>query len=99
MILFEIMIKLPILSYQYLIQGYIMTISNEVLALISQVAQKQVSANEELLSTGLIDSVSAMDLVMAIKQKFDVDLPFEQLVDILANSANIIQYVENNYKG
>lgn len=76
-----------------------MSVSNEVLALISQVAQKQVSANEELLSTGLIDSVSAMDLVMGIKQKFDVDLPFEQLVDILANSANIIQYVENNYKG
>ena len=76
-----------------------MSVSNEVLALISQVAQKQVSANEELLSTGLIDSVSAMDLVMAIKQKFYVDLPFEQLVDILANSANIIQYVENNYKG
>lgn len=76
-----------------------MSVSNEVLALISQVAQKQVSVNEELLSTGLIDSVSAMDLVMAIKQKFDVDLPFEQLVDILANSANIIQYVENNYKG
>lgn len=76
-----------------------MSVSNEVLALISQVAQKRVSANEELLSTGLIDSVSAMDLVMAIKQKFDVDLPFEQLVDILANSANIIQYVENNYKG
>ena len=76
-----------------------MSVSNEVLALMSQVAQKQVSANEELLSTGLIDSVSAMDLVMAIKQKFDVDLPFEQLVDILANSANIIQYVENNYKG
>lgn len=76
-----------------------MSVSNEVLALISQVAQKQVSANEELLSTGLIDSVSAMDSVMAIKQKFDVDLPFEQLVDILANSANIIQYVENNYKG
>ena len=75
-----------------------MSVSNEVLALISQVAQKQVSANEELLSTGLIDSVSAMDLVMAIKQKFDVDLPFEQLVDILANSANIIQYVENNSK-
>ena len=76
-----------------------MSVSNEVLALISQVAQKQVSANEELLSTGLIDSVSAMDFVMDIKQKFDVDLPFEQLVDILANSANIIQYVENNYKG
>ena len=76
-----------------------MSVSNEVLPLLSQVAQKQVSANEELLSTGLIDSVSAMDLVMAIKQKFDVDLPFEQLVDILANSANIIQYVENNYKG
>ena len=76
-----------------------MSVSNEVLALISQVTQKQVSANEELLSTGLIDSVSAMDLVMAIKQKFDVDLPFEQLIDILANSANIIQYVENNYKG
>lgn len=76
-----------------------MSVSGEVLTLISQVAQKQVSANEELLSTGLIDSVSAMDLVMAIKQKFDVDLPFEQLVDILANSANVIQYVENNYKG
>ena len=41
-----------------------MSVSNEVLALISQVAQKQVSANEELLSTGLIDSVSAMDLML-----------------------------------
>ena len=68
-----------------------MSVSNEVLALISQVAQKQVSANEELLSTGLIDSVSAMDLVMDIKQKFDVDLPFEQLVDILANSFLVLQ--------
>lgn len=76
-----------------------MSISNEVLTLISQVAQKQVSENEELLTTGLIDSISAMDLVLAIKQKFDVDLPFEQLVDILANSTNVIQYVENNYKG
>lgn len=76
-----------------------MSVSSEVLTLISQVAQKQVSENEELLATGLIDSISAMDLVLAIKQKFDVDLPFEQLVDILANSANVIQYVENNYKG
>lgn len=76
-----------------------MSVSSEVLTLISQVAQKQVSENEELLATGLIDSISAMDLVLAIKKKFDVDLPFEQLVDILANSANVIKYVENNYKG
>ncbi|CAM3716750.1 MULTISPECIES: acyl carrier protein [Avibacterium] len=76
-----------------------MSISNEVLTLISQVAQKRVSENEDLLATGLIDSISAMDLVMAIKQKFGVDLPFDQLVDILSNSANVIQYVENNYKG
>ena len=76
-----------------------MSVSNEVWRWFHKLHKKQVSANEELLSTGIIDSVSAMDLVMAIKQKFDVDLPFEQLVDILANSANIIQYVENNYKG
>lgn len=76
-----------------------MSVSNEVLSLISQVAQKKVTVNEELLATGLIDSISAMDLVVAIKQKFGVDLPFDQLVDILANSSNVIQYVENNYKG
>lgn len=76
-----------------------MSVSNEVLALVSQVAQKQVSINEELLTTGLIDSMSAMDLVVAIKEKFNVDLPFEQLVDILSNSTNLIQYIENNYKG
>lgn len=76
-----------------------MSVSNEVLSLISQVAQKKVAVNEELLATGLIDSISAMDLVVAIKQKFGVDLPFDQLVDILANSSNVIQYVENNYKG
>lgn len=76
-----------------------MSVSTDVLALISQVAQKQVSTNEELLVTGLIDSISAMDLVVAIKDKFDIDLPFDQLVDILANSSNVIQYVENNYKG
>lgn len=83
----------------FLYEGFIMSISNEVLTLISQVSQKRVSENEDLLATGLIDSISAMDLVIAIKQKFGVDLPFDQLVDILSNSANVIQYVENNYKG
>lgn len=76
-----------------------MSVSQDVLAIVSQIAQKQISANEELLTTGLIDSISAMDLVLAIKEKFNVDLPFEQLVDILANSSNLIQYIEQHYKG
>ncbi|QMT31897.1 acyl carrier protein [Alysiella filiformis] len=76
-----------------------MSVSQDVLAIVSQIAQKQISANEELLTTGLIDSISAMDLVMAVKEKFNVDLPFEKLVDILANSSNLIQYIEQHYKG
>ena len=40
-----------------------MSTSKQVLQLISQIVQKDVSDSEELLSSGLIDSVSVMDFV------------------------------------
>ena len=73
-----------------------MPISKEVLALVSKAAQKQVS---ELLASGLIDSISAMDLMLSIQEKFNVEIPFEQVVNIFANTSNIIEFVERNYKG
>ncbi|RKV77903.1 MAG: acyl carrier protein, partial [Neisseria sp.] len=35
-----------------------MSITNEILTLVSKAAQKQVSEHEELLASGLIDSIS-----------------------------------------
>ena len=51
-----------------------MSTSKQVLQLISQIVQKDVSDSEELLSSGLIDSVSVMDLVVAIKETFHVEI-------------------------
>lgn len=76
-----------------------MSISKEVLTLVSKAAQKQVSEHEELLASGLIDSISAMDLMLSIQEKFNVEIPFEQVVNIFANTSNIIEFVERNYKG
>lgn len=75
-----------------------MTTSEKVLQLISQIAQKKVSNSQELLSTGLIDSIGVMDLVVAIKQEFQVEIPFEEIVNIMGNTTTIIEYVENHKK-
>lgn len=75
-----------------------MTTAEKTLQLISKVAQKKVSNSEELLSTGLIDSIGVMDLVIAIKQEFQVEIPFEEIVNIMSNTATIIEYVENHRK-
>jgi conserved domain protein len=75
-----------------------MSTSKQVLQIISQIVQKDVSDSEELLSSGLIDSVSVMDLVVAIKETFHVEIPFEEIVEIMSNSSTIIEYVEKHKK-
>ena len=59
-----------------------MSITNEILTLVSKAAQKQVSEHEELLASGLIDSISAMDLMLSIQEKFNVEIPFEQVTSL-----------------
>lgn len=76
-----------------------MSISTKVLTLISRVAQKNISENQELLASGLIDSVGAMELVLAVQKEFAVEIPFECIADVLSNSSKLIQFVENNIKG
>lgn len=76
-----------------------MSISAKVLTLISRLAQKNISENQELLASGLIDSVSAMELVLAVQNEFAVEIPFERIADVLSNSSKLIQFVENNFKG
>ena len=40
-----------------------------------------------------------MDLMLSIQEKFNVEIPFEQVVNIFPNTSNIIEFVERNYKG
>lgn len=75
-----------------------MSIEAKVLTIISKIAQKPVQSGEELLSTGLIDSMSAMDLMLAIKQEFGIEVPFDQIIDIFANTDNLVSFVKNNTK-
>lgn len=76
-----------------------MSISTKVLTLISRAAQKNISENQELLASGLIDSVGAMELVLAVQNEFAVEIPFERIADVLSNSSKLIQFVEDNIKG
>lgn len=39
-----------------------------------------------------------MDLVVAIKETFHVEIPFEEIVEIMSNSSTIIEYVEKHKK-
>ncbi len=75
-----------------------MSIETQVLATVTKIIQKKVEINQELIVSGLIDSMSAMELIAEIDQEFGVEIPFEQILDILSNTTTLVDFVAKNVK-
>lgn len=66
----------------------------KVLGIIEQTVQKKVNLDDGLLSTGLLDSITAVDLIMLIQEELDIDIPITEANEILATVQSLVSYVE-----
>ncbi|MDG6881409.1 acyl carrier protein [Phocoenobacter uteri] len=76
-----------------------MSLESKILKMVAKGVQKnKVELGQELISTGLIDSISVMELIMEIKKEFGVEIPFEQIMDIFADTKTLVDFIKKNVK-
>ncbi len=60
--------------------------------LINNIIMKPVTDNEDLINTGLLDSVSIVELLMTIEKKFHIEV---SLADITPSNFSTLNTIEN----
>ncbi len=68
----------------------------QLLEIIEECVQKKVTLDDGLLSTGLLDSIVAVDLILSIQSELGVEIPITEAVEILSTVQTVVDYVENN---
>lgn len=68
-------------------------IEARVLGLVESAALRKVALEEPLLDSGLIDSISAVDLALQIEHEFGVVVPAEKIHEHLRNVSALTRYV------
>ncbi len=68
----------------------------QLLEIIEECVKKKVTLDDGLLSTGLLDSIVAVDLILSIQAKLGIEIPITEAVDILSTVQTLVDYVEVN---
>lgn len=65
----------------------------DILAIVESVVLKPVAADASLVKSGLVDSMSAVDITLAIEDKYGCAIPAPEIAEILETVQGICQYV------
>lgn len=68
----------------------------KIMQIISEKAMKKVQIDDEILSDGLIDSISAVDLALDIEAEFNCAIPAHEIGLHMKTPRVLIEYVRNN---
>ncbi|GAB2903629.1 phosphopantetheine-binding protein [Paralcaligenes sp. KSB-10] len=68
----------------------------EILAIVESVIFKSVAPDTSLVKSGLVDSMAAVDIALAIEDKFGCGLPAPEIAQILESVKSITAYVAAN---
>ncbi len=64
-----------------------------VLKIVEGVTLKKVELDEPLLASGLVDSISAVDLALMMEAEFGVDMPAERLHEYMRTVRTLADHV------
>ncbi|MGY0217923.1 acyl carrier protein [Endozoicomonadaceae bacterium StTr2] len=71
-----------------------------IIALIKDITFKNVTLDQPLVSSGLLDSVAMVDLVLALEAEFDLSIDIEDLTpEKLENVEQIAELVREKQAG
>ncbi|TAL88831.1 MAG: acyl carrier protein [Candidimonas sp.] len=68
-------------------------IEPEILAIVESVIFKSVTADASLVKSGLVDSMAAVDIALAIEDKFSCAIPAPEIAEIMETVKSMTQYV------
>lgn len=65
----------------------------EILAIVESVILKPVTADASLVKSGLVDSMAAVDITLAIEDKYGCAIPAPEIAEIMETVQSIRGYV------
>ncbi|MEO6984358.1 MAG: acyl carrier protein [Paralcaligenes sp.] len=68
-------------------------IEAEILAIVESVIFKSVGADVSLVKSGLVDSMAAVDIALAIEDKFSCAIPAPEIAEIMETAKSMAKYV------
>ncbi len=68
-------------------------IEAEILAIVESVIFKSVGADASLVKSGLVDSMAAVDIALAIEDKFSCAIPAPEIAEIMETAKSMAKYV------
>ena len=69
------------------------TIENQILDIVEAIVFKRVAPDELLLESGLVDSITAVDLVLLVESELGVEIPAEKIHEHLRTARSLASYV------
>ncbi len=70
-----------------------LNIEGRVLKLVQAITFKPVDMDELLLDSGLVDSISAVDLALQVESEFGVQMPAEKIHEYMRTARTLTSYV------
>lgn len=68
----------------------------KVLAILEKTVQRKIGLDEELLNSGLIDSISAVDVALTIESEFNIQISATEIADCLSTAQTLINHVRTH---
>lgn len=72
-------------------------IARKVTEIVEAVALRKVNLDEPLLTSGLVDSISAVDLALQMEAEFGIKMPAEKIHECMETTRTLIGYVLATY--
>ncbi|OWT55212.1 acyl carrier protein [Candidimonas nitroreducens] len=68
-------------------------LETEIVAIVESVILKPVAANASLVKSGLVDSMAAVDIALAIEEQYGCGIPAPEIAEIMETVQSICLYV------
>ncbi|KFC81551.1 acyl carrier protein [Buttiauxella agrestis] len=68
----------------------------KILALFENVLSRKVEFNDELIESGILDSITAVDIVLDVQAEFGCAIPPTEVANILKTPAILAAWIEEN---
>ncbi|HEV7164524.1 MAG TPA: acyl carrier protein [Gammaproteobacteria bacterium] len=71
-------------------------VESEVLNILQEATKTKISLDQPLLDSGLVDSIAAVDIALAVESALGVTIPATEIGEQLKTARTLIEYVSSH---
>ncbi|MGE5624780.1 MAG: acyl carrier protein [Bacillota bacterium] len=88
--------KMPIQAQATPLDHVTSEVRDRILRLVEAAVMRKVSLDEPLLESGLVDSITAVDLALQVETELGVEIPAEKIHEYLRTVRSLAEYVASH---